>query len=160
LVEFDISEFELGDHIITARAVDMLGKVSFHRISIVVNESGYVWGPKINNFFHSPENPTNISNVVIYANVTKASPFDIKRVVLYCDNGLKVSSYEMYRYGDNPAQDRHEEDPLLNESNEPIFGFELGQLSTGDNITYWIISYDSANNSKQSEEKSFTVGIL
>ena len=156
----DISELEVDDHIITARAVDMLGKSSIHRISIVVNESGHVWSPKINNFFHDPENPTNISNVVIYANVTKASPFDIKRVVLYCDNNTEINSYEMYRYGDNPVQERHEEDPLFNESNEPIFGFELGQLSTGEVITYWIISYDAANNSKQSEKKSFTVGSL
>jgi len=160
LIEWDISKLELGDHIISARAVDMLGKKSVHRISIIVNESGHVWGPQINSFYHKPENPTNISNIAIYANVTKASPFDIKRVVLYCDNDTEIKSYEMYRYGDNPVQGRHEEDPLFNESNEPIFGFELGQFSTGESITYWIVSYDAANNSKQSEEKSFMVGSL
>ena len=160
LIEWDISKLELGDHIISARAVDMLGKKSVHRISIIVNESGHVWGPQINSFYHKPENPTNISNIAIYANVTKASPFDIKRVVLYCDNDTEIKSYEMYRYGDNPVQGRHEEDPLFNESNEPIFGFELGQFSTGEIITYWIVSYDVADNSKQSEEKSFIVGSL
>ena len=160
LIEWDISELELDDHIISARAVDMLGKKSVHRISIIVNESGHVWGPQINSFYHKPENPTNISNIAIYANVTKASPFDIKRVVLYCDNDTEINSYEMYRYGDNPVQGRHEEDPLFNESNEPIFGFELGQFSTGEIITYWIVSYDAADNSKQSEEKSFMVGSL
>ncbi|MCK4332893.1 MAG: hypothetical protein KAV40_04875, partial [Thermoplasmatales archaeon] len=160
LIEWDISELELDGHIISARAVDMLGKKSVHRISIIVNESGHVWGPQINSFYHKPENPTNISNIAIYANVTKASPFDIKRVVLYCDNDTEINSYEMYRYGDNPVQGRHEEDPLFNESNEPIFGFELGQFSTGESITYWIVSYDVANNSKQSEEKSFIVGSL
>ncbi len=159
-IEWDISELELDDHIISARAVDLLGKKSIHRISIIVNESGHVWGPQINNFYHKPENPTNVSNVVIYANVTNASPFDIKRVVLYCDNDTEINSYEMYRYGNNPVQERHEEDPLFNESNEPIFGFELGQFSTGENITYWIVSYDAANNSEQSEEKSFIVGSL
>jgi hypothetical protein len=160
LIEWDISELELDDHIISARAVDMLGKKSVHRISIIVNESGHEWGPQINSFYHKPENPTNISNIVIYANVTKASPFDIKRVILYCDNDTEIKSYEMYRYGDNPVQGRHEEDPLFNESNEPIFGFELGQFSTGEIITYWIVSYDVADNSKQSEEKSFIVGSL
>ena len=159
-IEWDISELELDDHIISVRAVDLLGKKSIHRISVIVNESGHVWGPQINNFYHKPENPTNVSNVVIYANVTKASPFDIKRVVLYCDNNTEINSYEMYRYGDNPVQERHEEDPLFNESNEPIFGFELGQFSIGEAITYWIVPYDAANNSKQSEEKSFIVGSL
>ena len=160
LIEWDISELELDNHIITARAVDMLGKKSVHRISIIVNESGHDWGPQINSFYHKPESPTNISNIVIYANVTKASPFDIKRVVLYCDNETEINSYEMYRYGDNPVQGRHEEDPLFNESNEPIFGFELGQFSTGEIITYWIVPYDGADNYKQSEEKSFIVGSL
>jgi hypothetical protein len=159
-IEWDISELELDDHIISARAVDLLGKKSIHRISIIINESGHVWGPQINNFYHKPENPTNVSNVIIYANVTNASPFDIKRVVLYCDNDTEINSYKMYRYGDNPVQERHEEDPLFNESNEPIFGFELGQFSTEENITYWIVSYDAANNSEQSEEKSFIVGSL
>jgi hypothetical protein len=157
-IEWDIGEFDLDDHMISARAVDLFGKNSIHRISVIVNESGHVWGPQINNFYHKPEKPINISNVVIYANLTNTSPFDIKRVVLYFDNGTEIDSFEMYRYGDNPVQERHEEDPLFNESNEPIFGFELGQFSTGEKITYWIVSYDTANNFEMSEKKSFIVG--
>ena len=106
-----------------------------------------------------PENPTNISNVVVYANVTKGSSFDIKKVVLYCDNSTETIFYEMFRYAGNPVQGRHEEDPLNNESNDPIFGFELGQFSTGETITYWIVSYDTANNSEISTIKSFMIGV-
>ncbi|UCD14492.1 MAG: hypothetical protein JSW60_03485 [Thermoplasmatales archaeon] len=157
-IEWDISGLELGEHIISARAIDLLGKELVYKTSIVVNESGHDWGPLINSFYHLPQDPTNISNIVVYANVTNGSPFDVKRVVLYRDNGTETNSYDMYRYGDNPVQGRHEEDPLFNESNEPLFGFELGQFSSGEFIKYWIVSYDSANNSRKSSEKSFLVG--
>ncbi|HEC95241.1 MAG TPA: hypothetical protein ENI45_04675 [Thermoplasmatales archaeon] len=63
----------------------------------------------------------------------------------------------MYRYGDYPVQDRHEEDPLKNESNDPVFGLELGQFPTDTNVTYWIVAYDTAHNIKQSGKKSFIV---
>jgi hypothetical protein len=63
----------------------------------------------------------------------------------------------MYRYGDFPIQSRHEEDPLKNQSNDPIFGIELGQFSTGQTITYWIVAVDSAQNKKQSDVASFTI---
>jgi len=156
-IDWDVGEFELGSHIISARAVDVTGRTSVHNISIVVNESGHEWEPQINDFYHKPENPLNVSNVVVYANVTSSSPFDVKKVVLYCDDGTEINSYEMYMYGENPVQSRHDEDPLKNESNNPIFGFELGQFSTGKTITYWIVAYDVANNSRSSCEKSFTI---
>jgi len=156
-IEWDISDLALGDHIISAKAVDIFGQESVHRIFIAVNESGHDWGPLINSFYHAPENLTNISNVIIYANVTKGSPFDLKKIVLHCDNGTETNSFEMYRYADFPVQERHDEDPLQNESNDPLFGFELGQFSTGENITYWVVAYDTANNSKKSDEKSFII---
>jgi len=156
-IEWNISELELDDHTISARALDTFGGESVHSIYFVVNESGHVWSPEINDIYHTPENATNVSNVVIYANVTDSSPFAIKRVVLFCDNGTIITEYVMYRYADNPVQGRHEEDPLKNESNEPIFGVELGQFSTGEIITYWIIAYDTANNSRISDIQSFNV---
>ena len=55
-----------------------------------------------------------------------------------------------------PAQKGHEEDPLQNISNGPIYGYELGHFDSGETITYWIIAYDVANNSIESYEKSFT----
>ena len=37
-------------------------------------------------------------------------------------------------------------------STNPDFQFE-----TGEEITYWIVAYDTANNSVQSNEKSFMI---
>ncbi|MHA1194425.1 MAG: hypothetical protein ACTSP9_19430, partial [Promethearchaeota archaeon] len=108
--------------------------------------------------YHKPENPLNVSNVVLYANVTSSSPFDVKKVVLYCDNNIYIiKEFIMYRYGDNPIQNRHPEDPLSNETNGPIYGYGLGEFETGEIITYWIVAYDAANNNVKSEKKSFTV---
>ncbi|MCK4902033.1 MAG: hypothetical protein KAS76_01650, partial [Thermoplasmatales archaeon] len=154
-IDWNISGYSIGDHVISARAFDTVGGVSLDEISLVINESGHVWGPIINSFYHQPDHPTNVSNVVIYANVTRGSPFAIQRVVLYWDDDMATKTGEMYRYGDNPVQERHEEDPLKNESNDPIFGLELGQFSIGTNITYWIGAFDTANNTVISSEKSF-----
>jgi len=63
----------------------------------------------------------------------------------------------MFRYGDNPVQDRHEEDPLFGELNKPIYGVELGQFPNNELVTYWIVAYDDANNSITSSEKSFNI---
>jgi hypothetical protein len=125
--------------------------------SFVVNETGHDWKPGISNFSHIPNNPTNISNVIIYADVTSTNPFAIKQVVVYWKNSTKTCSSLMYRYGTNPIQTRHEEDPLKNESNNPLFGYELGLFPTGENITYWVVAYDAALNSRKSNEQSFTV---
>jgi hypothetical protein len=156
-IEWDIGGLALGDHFIYAKAIDLSGIEAISQVLFVKNESGHNWSPEINEFYHKPFNPTNTSNVIIYANVTKNSPFDIRRVVLYCDNGAETNMFEMYRYADNPVQNRHDEDPLYNESNYPIFGFELGQFNTGDSIIYWIEAFDSSNNYVRSNEKSFII---
>jgi hypothetical protein len=63
----------------------------------------------------------------------------------------------MYRYALYPVQSRHEEDPLRNQSNDPIFGIELGQFPTDQTITYWIVASDTAQNKKQSDVANFTI---
>ena len=156
-IEWDISGYDLGDHKISARAFDTVGGVFIDEISIVINESGNSWGPIINNFYHQPAHPTNVSNIVIYANVTMGSPYNIKKVILNWDDGMNLNSKEMFRYADNPVQERHEEDPLKNVSNDPIFGLELGQFSTNTNITYLIKAVDTANNIVVSKEKFLTI---
>ena len=94
---------------------------------------------------------------MIYANVTEGSPFDIKRVVLIWNNGTNDKLSEMFRYADRPVQKRHEEDPLKNQSNDPIYGIELGQFPTNTTISYCIKAFDTANNSVISIEKSFSI---
>ena len=85
------------------------------------------------------------------------SPYNIKKVILNWDDGMNLNSKEMFRYADNPVQERHEEDPLKNVSNDPIFGLELGQFSTNTNITYLIKAVDTANNIVVSKEKFLTI---
>ena len=156
-LSWDITGLPLGDHILSVKAVDTQGLVSIQTRSFVLNESGHNWGPQINTFSHVPTNLTNTSNVIIYANVTATGPFALHNIILYCNNGINTMSYEMYRYGQYPIQSRHEEDPLRNQSNNPIFGVELGQFSTGQTITYWIVASDTAQNTKQSDVASFTI---
>ncbi len=156
-IDWDISESPLGDHLISAKAIDVSGLESLQTISFIVNESGHEWEPQINMLFHLPLQPTNTSNVIVFANVTTDSLFSIKNIVLYCNNGTTISEEKMYRYADYPVQGRHEEDPLNNQSNAPLYGVELGQLPSGETITYWIVAVDTANNTKTSDEQSFTV---
>ena len=153
----DLSSLELGDHIISARAIDSIGNIFLKKISIVLNESGHSWKPKINTFYHEPNNPTNISNIIIYANVTTNNPFKIKQVVLVWDNETDIKSTDMFRYADNPVQKRHEEDPLNNQTNDPIYGLELGQLPNNTTINYFIKAIDTANNVIVSSIKFFKI---
>ena len=156
-ISWDLSSLALGDHVISATAVDAEGFGMVQTIPFVLNESGHGWGPEVVQLSHVPLSPTNTSNVVVYANVTTTGPFSIAQVVLFVNNGTGTSSQEMYRYADHPIQARHEEDPKVNESNVPLFGCELGQFSQGETITYWIVTADTAQNTKQSDVMSFTI---
>ena len=156
-LQWDIIGIPLGDHILTVKAVDTQGLISIQTRSFVLNDSGHNWGSQINTFSHVPINPTNTSNVIISANVTATGPFTLHNIILYWNNGIDTMSCEMYRYGQYPIQSRHEEDPLRNQSNNPIFGIELGQFSAGQTITYWIVASDTAHNTKQSDVASFTI---
>jgi hypothetical protein len=155
---YNLSGFSLGDHILSAKAIDAQGTVTIQSIPFVINESGHEWGPEINTLYSTPTDPTNTSNVIIYANVSTTSPFKTDHVSLYCDNGTSTTTYGLYRYGDFPVQGRHEEDPLRNLSNAPLYGCELGQFPTGTNISYWIVAVDTAQNSLTSEIYTITIG--
>jgi hypothetical protein len=45
----------------------------------------------------------------------------------------------------------------VNQSNAPVFGCELGQFPIGQTIGFWIVAFDTAGNSIQSEGDSFTI---
>ena len=156
-LSWDMTGLPLDDYLLSVAAIDTQGLISTQTRWIVLNESGHSWGPQINTLSYSPANPTNTSNMIIYTNVTTTGPFVIHTILLYCYNGTGTVSYEMHRYGDYPVQSRHEEDPLQNQSNAPIFGVELGQFSAGQTISYWIVAVDTAQNKRQSEGDSFTI---
>jgi hypothetical protein len=156
-LDWDISGLALGDHTISVRATDNYNGVAVEKVSFVYNESGHEWSPVINLVYHDPEDPTNTSNIRIYANVTQGSPYMLSQVFLYCENASMISVYELYRYGDYPVQPRHEEDPLRNESNDPIYGYELGQIHSGEVIIYWIVAIDTAQNKRISDEYTLMI---
>lgn len=156
-LSWDLSQYPLGDYALSVKAVDAQGLVCLQTRRFVLNESGHSWCPQINSLSYTPVNPTNTSNMIIYANVTSTSPFAICSIILYCDDGTDTVPYEMYRYGDFPMQPRHEEDPLFNESNAPVYGVELGQFPSGQTIGFWIVATDTAGNAIQSEGDSFTI---
>jgi hypothetical protein len=153
----DTTNLSIGEHTISAKAVDVEGKETITQLSFIVNESSGSWSPTINSFYHFPEPPTNTSNIQLYANVTSDSPFDVNDVIAFWTNGTTIHTHTMYQYANHPIQDRHEEDPLYNESNTPIYGLELGQFTTGATITYWIEARDTANNQITSDEQSFVI---
>ena len=156
-IYFDLTSLELGDHVISARAIDKSGCISYNNISIILNESGHNFKPEINSLYHLPENPTNTSNIIIYANVTSNCPFNIKQVILIWKNDNNTKYSNIFRYADNPIQKRHEEDPLNNQSNDPIYGLELGQFPNDTDINYQIKAIDYANNAILSD--TFTIKV-
>ncbi|KYK20223.1 hypothetical protein AYK25_01405 [Thermoplasmatales archaeon SM1-50] len=156
-LSWDLSDYPLGDYVLSVKAVDDQGLVCLQTRPFVLNESGHTWGPQFHSIFYNSTNLTNTSNVIIFANVTSTSPFSIRSIILYCYDGTDTISYEMYRYGEFPVQNRHEEDPLFNQSNAPVFGVELGQFPSGQTIEFWIIATDTAGNKIQSEGDSFTI---
>ncbi len=152
---WDIHSLQPGDHVITVRVSDRSGLYATESVVFIINGSNPEWGPVINDVFHPPAHPTNESNVVVYSNISENGPFSIKKVILYINDGSRTEKREMYRYGDYPVQERHEEDPLKNMSNAPLYGLELGQI-TG-RITYWVVVYDSAHNMKISSEREIVI---
>jgi len=139
-----------GDYDILIRASDGNGLETEKVVHVVVNGSGNM--PSINKVWYTPENPTNSSNLAVYANVT-GGMFSIKKVEIEMNGEAK----EMYLYASDPVQQRHDEDPLKNESNLPAYGIELGQFPSGSTIKFRVEAYDSAGNSVMSDE--FTVRI-
>ncbi len=141
-----------GDYNITIGASDYQGMETKKIVHIVVNASG-TYKPLINRVWFTPENPTNESNVVVFANVT-GDMFSIKKVEIEMNGEAK----EMYLYASNPVQQRHQEDPLRNISNSPAYGIEIGQFPSGSTIRFRVRAYDSVGNFALSDE--FAVKIL
>jgi len=153
----ETNNLNTGEHLIQIIAYDHFGLTNYEKITIIINESKEVFNPSINSLFIKPENPTNISSIHIYCNATTESPFSIKKVILYHDNGSGPIKHEMFKYGDFPPQERHIEDDIQNIPNDPIYGIELGNFQTGEIITYWIEVFDTANNTKKSSIFSFDI---
>ncbi|MEF8848311.1 MAG: hypothetical protein V5A68_04170 [Candidatus Thermoplasmatota archaeon] len=154
---WNIEGLNPGVHHIHAKALDYSDLVYHAETSFVINESGVTNSLSIKEVYSTPENPDNKSNVVIYADVTSNSIFPVKKVVLYWQNSSLTRSHETYLYGSNPVQSRHPEDPLKNLENKPVYGKELGQFKSGEEISYWIKVYDYADNTNISTIKNIKI---
>jgi len=155
----DCTGVSLGDHPLQVRAVDEAGLMTVKSVWFAVNEAGHSWGPEILSLVQEPAAPVNTSNIIVYANVSSSSPYRVSSIALwYTVDGSEPMIASMYRYGDFPVQPRHEEDPLRNESNLPVYGVELGQFTAGTTVSYWVVAGDTAGNTRQSEVQSFTIG--
>jgi hypothetical protein len=156
-IDWNINDLGIGNHLITVKCIDKNGCVSYDEKTFVLNESGHTWGPIINSFYNKPEQINNQSNVIIFADLSCSSPFGLKSVAVKWNDGFESYSKNMFRYADNPVQDRHEEDILKDQPNDPIFGLELGQFYSGSIIFYHIEAVDYANNVAISDENSFII---
>jgi hypothetical protein len=153
----DMAQLNPGEHVIQVKAYDHSGLTTHKEITIIRNDLEHEWTPTINSLFQTPKNPTNTSTIRIYSNITSDSPFSIKHVLVYYDNGTGPIKQDMFRYGDHPPQERHIEDNIQNIPNAPIYGVEIGRFQTTENIFYWVEAFDTAGNTKQSEIKSFII---
>jgi len=155
-IKIDPRDLDLGDHYLEIYATDISGLTTSKPVSFsVINNS--VTGPKIVDLYHHPSQPTSEDNIIIYANISSEG-FEIKDVWLYLEVNEKIIKRRMFRYASFPAQERHEEDPLADLPNKPIFGAELGEFPSNSSITYWIEATNSANLSTSSDK--VTIHIL
>ena len=129
-------------------ATDLYGLQSIRRVNFTV--AGAEEAPIIENISYIPSSPGNESNVVVYANIT--SFYRIKNVSIVVD-GMER---KMFRYASCPRQPRHEEDVLVNQSNEPRYGVELGQMEKGEHV-FFVVATDTAGNEARSEEYVISV---
>ena len=154
----DTASLSAGDHLLTVRAIDGEGLSTLHQLSFVLNASiSEDLLPQVQTMKHVPEEPRNMSMIWIYANVTCKGPFALDMVEIYNSDDRGVFHSPMYSYANHPIQSRHEEDPLRNESNEPVFGFMLGEYPTNQTITYWIVARDTGGHTTTSAKQTIVV---
>ncbi len=150
------SNYTAGVRSITVKAIDHAGNSIEKTVSAVINETTADQKPVIHEAYHQPNEVNNKSNVIVYANVS-SSLFPLRKVMIsyIVDSELFIDN--MYQYAAHPVQSRHHEDPLFNQSNEPVFGKELGQFPEGTTISYQIIATDVSMNTVESSEYTLTV---
>jgi len=156
-INFNLDNIKPGIHFIEITAVDISDNFYNKSIPIVINDTDNNWKPYINNVSYTPLKPDNKSIIVVYANVTGDKLYPVKKVLIHWIYNSTERIEEMERYADNPPQSRHQEDPLRNQSNKPIYGYELGVFKTGETIEYWIEAWDYAMNKIASDKQIITV---
>ncbi len=153
----NISNLSCGEHRFSIQAKDLAGNIQTVMQTFVVpseNPSDLT----IYEIFLNTDNITNTSNVIVYANCS-STQYDVIHISVWYhinDTAAWISK-EMYRYADYPVQSRHEEDPLNNQTNSPIYGLELGIFDTDEQVSFYISAKDSSGREIESGVLSFLV---
>ncbi|MFO8078656.1 MAG: Ig-like domain-containing protein [Thermoplasmatota archaeon] len=145
-----IEGFSSGVHTITVTAVDTADNSVEESKNFIIDPE-VSSPPVIHQVYHQPSMVSNASNVIVYANVSFNS-FPIKDVQICYSVDAESVQKNMFQYASFPVQGRHSEDPLRNQSNQPVFGIELGQFPKDTVISYYIVATDIALHAAVSEE--------
>lgn len=157
IASVDVSNLSVGEHRFTVKATDHTGNIKTRSQTFIVsgeNNSDL----SINEFFLNTQNITNQTHIIVYANCT-ATNYTITSVELWYHK-YETSNWlceQMFAYANHPVQERHVEDPLFNQTNYPIYGFELGVFDTDENISLYVKAKDSSGAEITSEILNFTV---
>lgn len=147
----DTSRFTPGIHTLDIKTVDNSNNQDIINQPIIFNTTIPTSNLTIQSIEWSPQYPTNQTMITIYANVTSDHSFPVKKVLLDYQTTERTDSTQFYEYAQHPKQERHVEDPKLNQSNNALYGVELGSFSAGEIIYIRITAYDVALNKQQSE---------
>ncbi len=148
--KFDLNiSLNPGDYVIRIIAIDASNNSANKSISFTV--TGREEKPSIGKVYYTPSNPSNESDVFVYAFVNKTF-YNISRVSIIINGEEK----EMFEYASHPAQPRHDEDALKNESNTPRYGIEFAQMEKGM-YKFRIKAVDTAGNTAISKEYEMMV---
>ena len=156
-LDFNLDNIKPGIHLLKISTLDGSGNFYNDSIPIIVNDPEGFWKPSINNLTYTPIKPDNKSIIIIYANITGSNLYPVKKVLIHWIYNSTEITDEIERYADNPPQERHPEDPFRNQSNNPIYGYELGVFRTGEDIEYWVEVWDYALNRVTSDKQVITV---
>lgn len=147
-----------GIHSVSVRTLDSMNNEQIIHHPIVINDTIKTHKPIIHSITSSPDQITNQTNIVIYANISNEQNFPMKNVILDYKKGIQpVISKTMFEYGQHPIQSRHPEDPKKQCSNHPVYGVELGSLASNETIQFRVTAIDIANNVNQSSWQSIQV---
>ena len=133
-----------GDYTLRIIAIDASNNSASKSVSFAI--LGNDEKPAIGKVYYTPLNPSNESDIFVYAFVNKTF-YNISNVSIII-NGRER---KMFEYASHPMQPRHDEDELKNKSNTPRYGIELAQMEKGT-YKFRIKAVDTAGNVATSKE--------
>jgi hypothetical protein len=137
-VSLDLDDLSLGCHQLTIDVTDIYGNTQERSITFLIVDSSTSEPPKIIEHWHELKPQDEWTQVIVYADVTTSSEFSNEYITVFYQKNETVYKRPMFLYASHPVLDRHDEDPYLDQSNDPIHGCLLGDFIKGEEITYWI----------------------